>query len=183
MPRRVSKANITDAVLRDLRRLFISARGRFFTRPKPPEDALIVALEADEMESVLGSEHFAPNWDMSFAYFGEVLNLRRVEYQSDHPLGYRWWQVHVRGYHHPSGLELTAHFETDPSESPDAHVDRVGIDIDRGLEELRDVLEENDVAYEAVPARETRRDVEVSASGDAKREDEEERERRARANA
>jgi hypothetical protein len=90
---------------------------------------------------------------VSFAYFGEGCNLRRVEYVADHP-GYEWWQVHVRGYHHPEGLELTAHFETDPSESPDAHVDRVGIDVDRGLEELESVLEASDVAYRSLESAE-----------------------------
>ncbi|EMA28457.1 hypothetical protein [Halobiforma nitratireducens] len=150
MARRVSEAALTDAVLRDLRRLFLSARGRFFTRPKPPEPAIVVDLTVDEVERLLGEEHFAPNWDLSFAYFGEVCNLRRVEYVADHPLGYRWWQVHVRGYHHPDGIELTAHFETNPSESPDAHVDRVGIDVPRGLKSLRDVLEAHNVPYESI---------------------------------
>ncbi|GAB7019792.1 hypothetical protein [Halostagnicola bangensis] len=147
MTRRVSRANILDAVLRELRRIVLSVRGRFFSRPKPLEPSVLVPLSRSEAERLLGERHFAPNWDMSFSYFGEVLNLRRVEYVTDHPTGYEWWQVHVRGYHHPEGLELTAHFETDPSETPDAHVDRVGIDIDRGLEELNAVLEEQDIEY------------------------------------
>lgn len=150
MSRRVSRANLTDVFLRDCRRLLLSMRGRFFTRPKPLEPSVLVSLPAAEAERLLGERHFAPNWDMSFAYFGEVCNLRRVEYVADHPSGYEWWQVHVRGYHHPEGLELTAHFETDPSESPDAHVDRIGIDIDRGLEELKRVLESNDVPYRSL---------------------------------
>lgn len=144
----LSSATLTDVLLRDLRRLLVAARGRFFTRPKPLESAFVVDREVEELERLLGEAHFEPNWDLSFAYFGEVLNLRRVVYAADHPLGYRWWQVHVRGYHHPEGVELTAHFETDPSEYPDAHVDRVGIDVDRGLEVLREVLEERDVEYE-----------------------------------
>ncbi len=147
MTRRVSRANILDAVLRELRRIVLSVRGRFFSRPKPLEPSVLVPLSRTEAERVLGERHFEPNWDMSFSYFGEVLNLRRVEYVTDHPTGYTWWQVHVRGYHHPKGLELTAHFETDPSETPDAHVDRVGIDIDRGLEELQTVLEEQGIEY------------------------------------
>ncbi|ELY56737.1 hypothetical protein C491_12060 [Natronococcus amylolyticus DSM 10524] len=154
MPRRLSRANLTDTLLRDCRRLLLSARGRFFTRPKPLEPALLVSLSSSDVERLLGEHHFAPNWDMSFAYFGEVCNLRRVEYVADHPSGYEWWQVHVRGYHHPEGLELTAHFETDPSESPDAHVDRIGIDIDRGLEELESVLEANGVAYRSLESAE-----------------------------
>lgn len=153
MPRRVSRsrADLTDALLRDLRRLLLSMRGRFFTRPKPLEPAVLVSLSATGAEKLLGEHHFAPNRDLSFAYFGEVCNLRRVEYVADHPSGYEWWQVHVRGYHHPEGLELTAHFETDPSESPDAHVDRVGIDVERGLEELTTVLDANDVPYRSLP--------------------------------
>lgn len=147
MPRRISRANILDAVLRELRRIVLSVRGRFFSRAKPLEPSVIVSLGEHEVQRVLGHRHFASNWDMSFAYFGEVLNLRRVEYVVDHPTGYEWWQIHVRGYHHPEGLELTAHFETDPSETPDAHVDRIGIDIDRGLEELIAVLENADVSY------------------------------------
>ncbi|WP_255168575.1 hypothetical protein [Natrononativus amylolyticus] len=147
MKRRTGRASVRDALLRELRRIGLSVRGRFFTRPKPPEPSVVVGLEAAAVERLLGEHHFAPNWDMSFAYFGEVCNLRRVEYVADHPLGYRWWQIHVRGYHHPDGLELTAHFETDPSESPDAHVDRIGIDIQRGLAELIDLLETNDVSY------------------------------------
>jgi hypothetical protein len=154
MSRRLSRTNLTDTFLRDCQRLLLSARGRFFTRPKPPEPALLVSLAPTDAERLLGEHHFAPNWDMSFAYFGEVCNLRRVTYVADHPSGYEWWQVHVRGYHHPEGLELTAHFETDPSESPDAHVDRVGIDINRGLEELRSVLDSNGVSYQALEADE-----------------------------
>ncbi|AHG01090.1 hypothetical protein HALLA_16180 [Halostagnicola larsenii XH-48] len=147
MPRRISRANVLDAVLGELRRIVLSVRGRFFSRPKPLEPSALVSLGEHEAQRVLGERHFEPNWDMSFAHFGEVLNLRRVEYVTDHPTGYEWWQIHVRGYHHPQGLELTAHFETDPSETPDAHVDRIGIDIDRGLEELIGVLEKADVSY------------------------------------
>ncbi len=150
MTRRFFRPTLTDTLLCDLRRLVLSVRGRFFTRPKPFEPSLVVSLTESEVERLLGGRHFAPNWELSFAYFGEVLNLRRVEYVADHPTGYEWWQVHVRGYHHPDGVELTAHFETDPSESPDAHVDRVGIDIDRGLETLRDVLEEEGVTYRSL---------------------------------
>ncbi|WP_254769183.1 hypothetical protein [Salinilacihabitans rarus] len=142
-----SRARLTDVFLRDLRRFVLSVRGRFFTRPKPAEPAVLVPRSADEVERLLGERHFEPNWDLSFAYFGEVCNLRRVEYVADHPTGYEWWQVHVRGYHHPEGIELTAHFETDPSESPDAHVDRVGIDVERGLAALERTLDAADVGY------------------------------------
>ncbi|XVH32035.1 hypothetical protein ACNS7O_02305 [Haloferacaceae archaeon DSL9] len=118
--RRVSSRRLGDRVPKDLRRLVWSARGRFLTKP---------------------------NWDLSDAYYGEELDLRRVEDVSDHPTGCARWQVHVRGYSCADGVELTAHFETDPSESPAAHVDRVGIDIRRGLETLRAALDANDAPH------------------------------------
>lgn len=146
------RTEITDVLLRDARRLALSVRGRFFTRPKPLEPAVLVPRPVEEVERLLGERHFEPNWDLSFAYFGEVLNLRRVEYVADRPRGFEWWQVHVRGYRHPEGIELTAHFETDPSEYPDAHVERVGIDIEHGLDELKAVLDDADVEYRSLSA-------------------------------
>ncbi|WP_247002395.1 hypothetical protein [Halosolutus gelatinilyticus] len=147
---RPSRAVLAGTFLRDARRLALSIRGRLFTRSKPLEPALLVSRSVDDIERALGERHFEPNWDMSFAYFGEVLNLRRVEYVGDRHSKFDWWQVHVRGYHHPDGVELTAHFETDPSEYPDAHVERVGIDIDRGLETLTSALEDANVEFRSM---------------------------------
>jgi hypothetical protein len=72
--------------------------------------------------------------------------------------GIEWWQVHIRGYCHArdgprntcSQLELTAHFEPEPVEYPDAHLSGNFIDVARGNRVLVDVLEENDVPYRKV---------------------------------
>lgn len=98
---------------------------------------------------------------------GEVLNLRRVEYVDDGP--YEWWQVHVRGYpHDDGGIELTAHYETDPSEHPDAHVRQYGLDVERGMAAVGNLLDEEGVDYRYLEpdriAGETAEDVDGTAS-------------------
>jgi hypothetical protein len=67
----------------------------------------------------------------------------------DHPdyPEYERWKVHIRGYDHPEGIELTAHFETEPTENPDAHIDMVGLELDRGMDALRGVLEDEGIEY------------------------------------
>jgi hypothetical protein len=64
-----------------------------------------------------------------------------------------WWQVHIRGYRHddPSGLELTAHFEAEPAEHPEEHLEHLGIDVARGNAVLRRILDEAGVEYTLSP--------------------------------
>ena len=124
-------------------------RKTFFSKDKPPNPAVYVDLSEREIVEVLGPEHFEPGWEFSYSYRNEALNLRRVEYVADHPLGYRWWQVHLRGYEHEDGrFELAAHFEVEPTEHPRAHIDHVGLDVERGNRALMAVLDDHGVAYE-----------------------------------
>jgi hypothetical protein len=99
------------------------------------------------MTRLLGRHNFEPGWELSYHYRGEILNLRRVEYV-DHSSGLEWWQVHLRGYDHPDGLELAAHFETEPSEHPDAHAEMFGLDVDRGMATLTELLDEHGIEYD-----------------------------------
>ncbi len=122
-------------------------RKTFFTKPRSSTRSLTVPLSVAEVTRLLGQHHFEPGWELSYHYRGEILNLRRVEYVA-HPSGLEWWQVHLRGYDHPDGLELAAHFETEPSEHPDTHIETVGLDVDRGMATLTDLLDEHDVEYE-----------------------------------
>ena len=104
-------------------------RKTFFTKPKPDNPAVFVRLTNQELVELLGREYFEPGWELSYSYRNETLNLRRVEYVAAHPLGYEWWQVHLRGYLHEAGsrfeedtFELAAHFEVEPTEYPSAHI-------------------------------------------------------------
>lgn len=126
-------------------------RKTVFSREKPENPAVFVDKSEQEIVEILGAAYFEPGWEFSYSYRNEVLNLRRPEYVKDHPLGYEWWQAHVRGYKHDARrFELAAHFELDPTEYPSAHVEQVGLDIERGNESLMEVLDANDVDYEYV---------------------------------
>lgn len=143
-------SHVHEAPLLNARKSLWWLRKTFFTRPRSECPAFRIPAGKAELVRLLGRHHFSPGWELSYNYHGEVLNMRRAEYH-DHASGRVWWQVHVRGYEGPDGtLELTSHFETDPSEHPDAHVRLVGLDVGRGMCELRRILEANDVAYEVV---------------------------------
>jgi hypothetical protein len=140
-------------------------RKTVFTKPKPDNPAFFVALSEEEIVELLGTEYFEPGWELSYSFRNETLNLRRVEYVPVHPEhpDYKWWQVHIRGYHHERGeqygrtpderfeadtFELAAHFELEPTEYPRPHVEHVGLEIRRGAEALRDVFDAHGVEYE-----------------------------------
>ena len=65
-----------------------------------------------------------------------------------------WWQIHIRGYDFPdespgaSTIELTSHFEPEPTEHPDAHIRLSRIDQERGMRMLTSFLEEREIDYE-----------------------------------
>lgn len=141
--------HLVDVPLLNLRRSIWWIRKTFFTRPRSNAPSIVVPLSDAETTHMLGRHYFEPGWEMSYHYRGEILNLRRVEYV-DHPSGFEWWQVHIRGYYHPDGIELAAHFETEPSEHPGAHIDLFGLDVDRGMETLMDLLDTEEIEYDSV---------------------------------
>lgn len=130
-------------------------RKTFFTKPKPDNPAIFVPMSERELVALLGQEYFEPGWEISYSYQDEEFNLRRVEYVPDHPLGFEWWQVHVRGYFHEAGnrfdedtFELAAHFEVEPTEYPSAHINNVGLEIERGTRALMEILDAHGIEYQ-----------------------------------
>ena len=124
-------------------------RKALFTAPRPSGTYLVAAASVDEVEAALGRESYAPNWEFSYYERGEVLNLARVEYEAHAVEGitYRWWQTHVRGWDHPDGVALNAHWELEPTENANPHIDGVGFGHDRGMTNLQAVLDRSDLAY------------------------------------
>lgn len=138
--------HIHEAPLKNLRRSYWWVRKTFFTRPRSETPAFLLEATKPEVESLFGRHYFEPGWELSYNYHGEILNLRRVEYVDDGE--YDWWQVHIRGYEHGErGIEITAHYETEPAEHPDAHIDLHGLDVGHGMEVVRGILEEESVDY------------------------------------
>lgn len=145
--------HIHDAPLRNLRKSFWWIRKTFFTKQPTETPALRVDMTKPELVQFFGGRHFDPGWELSYNYHGEVLNLRRVEYVNHDR--YNWWQVHIRGYHSADeGIELSAHFETEPAEHPDAHIRLYGLDVERGMTTVQQIMDDGGIEYEYLTADE-----------------------------
>lgn len=145
--------HIHEAPLNNLRQSFWWIRKTFFTKPRSETPAYLVERTKPELVAFFGRRHFDPGWELSYNYHGEVLNLRRIEYRDDER--FNWWQVHIRGYlHDGGGIELTAHYETAPSEHPDAHIELYGLDVERGMDVIEGILDDGGIDYERLEAEE-----------------------------
>lgn len=124
-----------------------------FSSERPGGSALQVEADPPTLREVFGRQHFTPNWKLSYYYYGEALNMRRVVYgdpserkapprtPSSAPI--EWWQIHVRGFSGPlatengpnigpDGVALMAHVEPEPVAHPEAHTDGTGLLIEPG---------------------------------------------------
>lgn len=136
-----------DLPFRILRGIFRWFRKLCFTRPRPSEQSVIVPQSKEMIVDLLSQNDFVPGWMISYNYSNEILNFRRAE-RFAHPSGFEWWQVHIRGYAHADGIELTAHFEPEPRRHPRAHITLFGLDIDRGMDTLLELLNHHEVEYD-----------------------------------
>lgn len=120
-----------------------------FTRSRPSEPSIIVPQSKEVITGLLSRNDFVPGWTVSYNYRDEILNFRRIERLGD-PSGFEWWQVHIRGYAHPEGIELTAHFEPEPRRHPRAHITLSSLDIGHGMKTLLELLDCHEVGYDWV---------------------------------
>ncbi|MEF8828154.1 MAG: hypothetical protein V5A38_10000 [Halolamina sp.] len=130
---------------------FREFRKALFTASRPSGEYYVVDESVEGMEELLGGYSFAPNWEFSYYERGEVLNLARVvhERHTVEEETHHWWQTHVRGWQNDAGqLELHAHWELEPTENGNAHIDGVGFDFDRGMRNLESYLKQAGVEYE-----------------------------------
>ncbi len=126
-------------------------RKALFTASRPSGEYFVVDVSVEEVERALGEQSYAPNWEFSYHERGEVLNLARVVYERAEAGGEtrEWWQTHVRGWRNDAErLELHGHWELEPTENGNAHIDGVGFAFERGMANLRSALEEAGLEYE-----------------------------------
>jgi len=100
-------------------------RRTLFTKERHDERPhFVVDADLDELRELFGARSYAPNWEFSYNYRGEDLNLARVFYDPNRgPDGVVWWQYHVRGWVRDDGLvELAGHVEAEPTEHPKPHL-------------------------------------------------------------
>jgi hypothetical protein len=126
-------------------------RSAFFSRPRHEGTYYRVEVPLEEAEAALGRQSYAPNWEVSYNKRGEVLNLAQVVWEYYDGTPYRWWQTHVRGYEAPGGaLDLNAHWELEPTETDVAHLNGVGVSVERGMRNLESALEAAGIDHEEV---------------------------------
>lgn len=125
-------------------------RSHIFRAPRPRGRYVRVPLGVGpNLREVFGRRYYAPNWETSYYKRGEVLNLARVEYDPREVDGteYRWWQTHVRGWLHSDSMWLSAHYELEPTEHPNAHILGVGHDPRVGRERIKQTLDDAGIEY------------------------------------
>jgi len=122
-------------------------RRTFFTVSKPDGPYFVVDADLDELRELFGVRSHAPNWEFSYNYQGEDLNLARVFYDPNRgPDGVDWWQYHVRAFERDDGLvEFTGHVEPEPTEHAKPHLRGTGYDTSEAMDEFGRTLD-------AVPA-------------------------------
>ena len=135
--------------LQSVRRVYRYVRSSVFNKPRPTGEYVSVNTRRLSLERRLGRLSYAPNWETSYYKRGEDVNLARVMRVDSpkHP-DVRWWQVHVRGWKQDDDtVELTAHWEPEPTENPKAHLDGVGASVSAGMDALCEDLREMGVEY------------------------------------
>jgi len=134
-----------------LRALYRKFRQLVATSEEHSGPALVAHESIEDVTAALGRQYFAPNWEFSYNKRGEEMNLARVEYEPEVVQNheYVWWQTHVRGWEQDDGsVRLRSHYELEPTEYDQDHIDGVGIDVLAGTETTARVLDDEGLSYE-----------------------------------
>jgi hypothetical protein len=116
---------------------------RRVTGRQRPQDVpvMLVHTSAEQLRQDLGTQYFSPGWLVSYHYYGELVNARRVFFDAQ-KTPVPWRQVHVRAFDVGNGwLELQPHTEAAPLRHPVAHAEKRGVSTARGVEELARALD------------------------------------------
>jgi hypothetical protein len=142
---------IRHALWDALRTFYRDFRRAVATAEEHGGPALVVSGTLEDVRAALGRQHFAPNWEFSYNKRGEDLNLARITYDR-REVGhheYVWWQTHVRGWEQADdSIRLRAHYELEPTEYDQDHIDGIGVDVAAGVDGTARALEEEGVAFE-----------------------------------
>lgn len=144
---------IRHALWDALRRFYRDVRRAIATSEEHSGRALVVPETVEDVMGALGGQYFAPNWEFSYYERGEDLNLARVEYESREIANheYVWWQTHVRGWEQDDGsVRLRPHYELEPTEYDQDHINGIGLDVPAGVEKVASVLDEVGMSYEDI---------------------------------
>lgn len=133
----------------DVKKAWALGRRRWFSKPRPEGTYFRVEATPGQIRREFGRRGYAPNWEQSFYKRGEEVNLADVRYSYDEDVppapdavARVWWQTHLRGWPHDGGIDLIAHWELEPTENPDGHLDGVGFSYTEGMSNIEPILDE-----------------------------------------
>lgn len=121
-----------------IRFVILHFRANLFSKSKPEQMDLFLEEELEDLEELLGREHFTNIRERSFYYKGEDLNVARPDFVDDE---WKWYQLHVRAWEEEDGLYISTHFELDGTVYPEEHLDGVNYEKERAIEEVHDIIE------------------------------------------
>jgi hypothetical protein len=125
-----------------------SFRRFFFTKPRPEGKYIVLSdMDVQDAERLLGRMSFAPNWEFSYNYKGEDINLARIEHETHPEYTPVWWQYHVRGWQMDDAMWLRVHWEAEPTEHHDAHFEAIGAELERGFAWLSTELRKQNMEF------------------------------------
>lgn len=148
-----------DLPYREAMRLYRWFRRQLFSVPRSHTWYWEVTLpgnesrqaQLDRFTRAFGTHAWAPGWRYSYDK-GEDLNLRYVYYEErpEHP-DVQWWQDHLRVWLQDDGTaHLGAHYEPKPEEHPKPHLDGVGFERDRAMDDVATILQAEGIDYERI---------------------------------
>lgn len=105
-----------------LRYVILVIRESIFAQETPDEMDMVVDIEIEELERILGAEYFTNAEETSFYFRGEDLNMARPKYIDNE---WKWYQTHIRAWEREDGLHLSIHQELDPTMYPQEHMNLV----------------------------------------------------------
>lgn len=119
------------------RQLFRELGNEYFTVPKPDAPSIVVQCTHEEWERSLREQRWEDGDLYSYAYEGEVTNLRTPAGEVDGVA----MELHARTFDHPDGIEVLVHYEPSRFEEYGAHVREEGFSWEVGVERMIDYIE------------------------------------------
>lgn len=124
-------------------------RNRLYQKKKPDHRQIVAAnVTAEELDNLLRNEdYFEEAEEFTYLYEGEVLNLRRpAGIEEDYQM-----VIHVRGFEHPQGVEIMAHYEISRFDSPRDHLNNTIFSREKGQHAMEQTFDRLGVEHIPTP--------------------------------
>lgn len=129
-------------------RIYSIIRSHLFIYRRVETKYFVLDMDVDDVEVLFGKKGFTNDWEFSYKYRGEDMNMRKPFYKNDE---WEWYQLHIRGFvNDESEVEVQGHTELEPTEHPKAHIYDVNLNRREGFEMIKEILDIEGVEYRVV---------------------------------